>query len=100
MTQKYRTDKNHHKSAIYVSNKDLNSTPSFLLKTRAIVCVSGRKKCSFFGKFGVLCFLETFVLRFALLPYYRRYRPQVNVAAMSYTTHTHPKTQKLGYFSY
>ena len=30
------------------------------------------KKCSFFGKFGVRCFLETFVLRFALLPYYRR----------------------------
>ena len=31
-----------------------------------------RKKC-FFGKFGVLCFLETFVLRFDLLPYYQRY---------------------------
>ena len=30
-----------------------------------------RKKCSFFGKFGMLCFLETPVLRFALLPYYR-----------------------------
>ena len=26
------------------------------------------KKCSFFEKFGVLCFLETPVLRFALLP--------------------------------
>ena len=36
------------------------------------VCVSEGKKCSFFGKFGVLCFLETFVLRFTLLPYYRR----------------------------
>ena len=36
------------------------------------VCVSEGKKCSFFGKFGVLCFLETPVLRFALLPYYRR----------------------------
>ena len=34
--------------------------------------VSGGKKCSFFGKFGVLCFLETPVLRFTLLPYYRR----------------------------
>ena len=32
--------------------------------------VLGSKKCSFFGKFGVLCFLETIVLRFALLPYY------------------------------
>ena len=30
------------------------------------------KKCSFSGKFGVLCFLETPVLRFALLPYYRQ----------------------------
>ena len=37
------------------------------------VCVSGGKKCSFFGKFGVLCLLETPVLRFALLPYYRRF---------------------------
>ena len=36
------------------------------------VCVLGGKKCSFFGKFGVLCFLETFVLRFALFPHYRR----------------------------
>ena len=34
--------------------------------------VPGDKKCSFFRKFGVLCFLETPVLRFALLPYYRR----------------------------
>ena len=28
--------------------------------------------CSFFGKFRVLCFLETPVLRFTFLPYYRR----------------------------
>ena len=27
----------------------------------------------FFGKFDLLCFLETPVLRFALLPNYRRY---------------------------
>ena len=33
--------------------------------------VSGGKKCSFFGKFGLLCFLETPVLRFAHLLYYR-----------------------------
>ena len=39
---------------------------------RTCVCVSGGKKCSFFRKFGELCFLETPVLRFALLPYYRR----------------------------
>ena len=36
------------------------------------VCVSGGKKCSFFGKFDMLCFLETPVLRFALLSYYQR----------------------------
>ena len=30
------------------------------------------KKCSFYGKFGALCFIETSVLRFALFPYYRR----------------------------
>ena len=36
------------------------------------VCVSRGKKCLFFRNFDVLCFLETPVLRFALLPYYRR----------------------------
>ena len=39
---------------------------------RTYVCVSGGKKCLFFGRFGVLCFLETPVLRFALSPYYHR----------------------------
>ena len=29
------------------------------------------RKCSFFGKFGMLCFLVTSVLRFPLLPYYQ-----------------------------
>ena len=44
--------------------------PSF---TSAIsVCVSRDKKFSFFGKLGMLCFPETSVLRFALLPYYRQ----------------------------
>ena len=33
--------------------------------------VSGDKKCSFFGKFGVLCFPVTPALRFTLLPYCR-----------------------------
>ena len=41
--------------------------------TNTYVCVSGGKKYSFFGKFGELFFLETPVLRFALLPYYRRF---------------------------
>ena len=37
------------------------------------MCVSGGNKCSFFEKFAVLCLLETPVLRFALLAYYRQY---------------------------
>ena len=37
-----------------------------------IVCVSGGKKCSFFIKFGVLCFFVTPISRFAILPYCRR----------------------------
>ena len=55
------------------------STPNFskiehflLPDTYTYVCVSEGKKCLFFGKFGVLCFLVTSVLKFALLPYYRR----------------------------
>ena len=39
--------------------------------THTYACVSEGKKCSFFGKFGVLGFLLTSVLRFVLLPYYR-----------------------------
>ena len=34
--------------------------------------ISGGEKCSLFGKFGVLSFVETPVLRFALLTYYRQ----------------------------
>ena len=41
-------------------------------KGEFFVRVSGGKKCSFLEKFGMLCFLETPVLRFALLPYYRQ----------------------------
>ena len=40
--------------------------------TYEYLCVPGGKKCLFFGNFGVFCFLETLVLGFALLPYYRR----------------------------
>ena len=42
-------------------------------------CVSGGKKCLFFGNFGMLCFLETPVLRLALLPYYRRIHLNLNL---------------------
>ena len=37
---------------------------------RTYVCVSRGKKCSFFGKFGVLCFFETPVLRLVILLFY------------------------------
>ena len=36
---------------------------------RTYVSLSGGKKCSFFVKFAVLCFLETPVLRCPILPY-------------------------------
>ena len=36
------------------------------------LCVSGGKKSLFFGKYAVLCFLETPIFRSALSPYYRR----------------------------
>ena len=42
-----------------------------LIRTRT--CAYRGKKCSFFGKFDVPCFLEKPVLRFALLLYYRRF---------------------------
>ena len=47
-------------------------------ESRTYVCVSGGKKCSSFRKFGVLCFLETSVLRFTLLSYYRRLSLVIN----------------------
>ena len=37
----------------------------------SVLCITGGKKCSFFGRFGLLCFLETPVLRFAFLHYYQ-----------------------------
>ena len=43
-----------------------------MIRTGTYVGVSGAKKCSLLGKFGVLCFLETPVSRFALSPYYRQ----------------------------
>ena len=44
----------------------------FLAHIPTRICVSGAKKCSFFRKFGVLCFLVTPVLRFTLFPYYQK----------------------------
>ena len=55
----------------------IQSTPNFPKSKRFLppdkhTYVSVGKKCSLFGKFGVLCILVTSVLRFALLSYYRR----------------------------
>ena len=47
---------------------------AFLTHWYEHLCVrirGGGEKCLFFREFGILCFLETPVLRFALLPYYR-----------------------------
>ena len=46
--------------------------------THTYVCISRGKKCLFFGKFDMLCFLETPLLRIALLLYYRRYYLQTS----------------------
>ena len=61
-----------NKKTRQIFRKSNTSYPLIRTRTCAYVCMSGGKKCSFFGKFGVLCFLETTVLRFTLLPYYRQ----------------------------
>ena len=59
-------------------DKKKKSTPSFPINEHFLppdshiyVCVTEGKKYSFFGKFGVLCFLFA-ILRFALLPFYQQ----------------------------
>ena len=56
------------------------------MRAHARVRIKG-KKCSLFEKFGVLCFLLTPVLRFALLPYYRR--------ILTLLHHFHPRHKHL-----
>ena len=48
-----------------------NTLKSSVIRQKGESHTSEGKKCLFFGTFGVLCFLETPVLRFALLPYNR-----------------------------
>ena len=43
------------------------------------------KKHLLFGRFGVLCIYVTSVLRFALLPYYRRKAPHIFCATLAIT---------------
>ena len=55
------------------SKSDFPKNEHFLPPDRYTgVLVSGGKKCSFFRKFDLLGLLVTPLLRFALLPYYRR----------------------------
>ena len=81
--------------------------------THTYVCVSGGKKCSFFGKFDVLWFLETPVLGFAFLPYYRgsvsffscfldflRKKPRSLRSINCYNLICRNKTSSLNYFIY
>ena len=63
-----------------------NEKRTFLAPDTHTVCVSRGKKCSFFGKFDVLYFLETPVLRFALLPYYRRV--SIKISLLQYRSRT------------
>ena len=60
--------------------------------THTYVCVSEGKKHPLFGKFGVLCFLVTPVLRFALLPYYQRVLPNIEILS-SKVFHFHLRNQ-------
>ena len=49
------------------------------------MCVSESKECLPLGKIGVLCFLITSVLRFALLSYYRRLSEiRINTYSLKY----------------
>ena len=66
--------------------KNLPKKKQFLSPdTHTYVCVARGKKCSFFRKFGVLYFLQTHVLRFALLPNYRQIRRQRDVTLIQFS---------------
>ena len=83
--KKYQDHEEFISSVITQKGKSQNggfkkeSTPNFpksehLLPpdTHTYVFLSGDKKCSLFGKFGVLCFLETHILWFVFLAYHRQ----------------------------
>ena len=65
---KVRLDNNPQKSQPEVKRRPNIVITENLIKSQ-IIKAYVRKKCSFFVKFGMPCFLETPVLRFALLPY-------------------------------
>ena len=50
------------------------SFQEIIISITLLCACQGGNKCSLLRKFDVLCFLETPVLRFGLLPYYRQYK--------------------------
>ena len=66
------------------------STLNFPKNEHFLLCVSGGKKCSFFGKFGVLYFLVTPVLRFAFLPYCRRKKEHFGTVVLPTQAFSYP----------
>ena len=70
--------------------------------THRYVCVSGGKKCLFFGKLGVLCFLETPILRFALLAYYQQFnlKNKLYEQLFNLTRQTHYYVHRTSHFFY
>ena len=64
--------KGEFQNMCFKKTKHVNFSEKRTFLTPWYAHVRNSKKRSFSGKFGVLCFLEIPVLRFALLPYYQR----------------------------
>ena len=60
-------------SVIWQKGESQNGGNKNTKHAKPLLCVSGGKKRSFFKKCGALCILVISILRFAILPYYRRY---------------------------
>ena len=58
---------------------------------------SGGKKCSFYGKFCLPCFLETHVLRFALLANYQRLNKHNLIHILQFQTYKTVTDHFMGY---
>ena len=71
----------------FLSNNIEDNVDSSPFNIAMRTCVYRARKCSFFEKFGVLCFLVTPVLRFALLPYCRRNLCIWNIETSLETSH-------------
>ena len=66
------TQKGESKNECFKKTKNAKFSEKRTFLTTWYAHVRTGQKCSFFEKFGMTCFLETLVLTFALLPYYRR----------------------------